>query len=126
MMFRRNVSALLCLLLCAGVCRAPLASAQTQGAAPVLYAEEGTDGAVAVEPVTRARDPFPVTQALPFSADARTRVMLFARNVGLLPGENASALTAAAEDAARNVYALTVERVDPLPGVESVSSVVVR
>jgi hypothetical protein len=125
-MFRRNVAALLCLLLCAGAHPARLARAQTAGAAPLLFTEEGTDNAVAVEPVTHARDPFPVTQALAFSADARTRVVLFAQNVALLPGENASALTATAEDAAHNVYALTVERVDPVPGFEWMSSVVVR
>jgi hypothetical protein len=52
--------------------------------------------------------------------------MLFAQNVALLPGETASALTATAEDSAHNVYTLTVERVDPLPGFEWMSSVVVR
>src|SRR3982751_229451 len=115
-MFRRNVAVLSCLLLC--VCA--LLSTRRAGAqiaAPLLMVEEGTtDSAVAVEPVTRARDPFPVTQVLPFSADSRTRVMLFAQNVALLPGETASALTATAEDAAHNVYALTVERLDPLQG----------
>jgi hypothetical protein len=111
---------------CAGACPARLASAQKQTAPPLLFAEEGTDSAVAVEPVTRARDPFPVTQAIAFSADPRTRVMLFAQNVELLPGEAPSALTAAAEDAAHNVYALTVERVDRVPGLEWMSSVVVR
>ena len=125
-MFRRNVAALLCLLLCAGVLPARFWVAQTQAEAPLLIALEGTDSAVAVEPVTRARDPFPVTQALPFSTDSRTRVMLFARNVELLPGENASALTATAEDAAHNVYPLTVERVDRVSGFEWMSSVVVR
>lgn len=129
-MFRRNVAAMLCLLVCACACLcASLLHARTayaQSAAPVLVAEEGTDSAVAVEPVTQARDPFPVTQALAFSADPRTRVMLFAQNVALLPGETASALTATAEDASHNVYTLTVERVDPLPGFEWMSSVVVR
>jgi len=125
-MFRRNVSALSCLLLCAGVLPAHFWGARTQGAAPQLIVSEGTDHAVAVEPVTHARDPFPVTQTLPFSADPRTRVMLFARNVGLLPGETASSLTASAEDAAHNVYPLTVERVDPVPGLDWMSSVVIR
>ncbi len=124
-MFRRNVAALFCLVLCAGAVPARFACAQT-GAAPLLIAEEGTDAAVAVEPVTRARDPFTVTQAPAFSADARTRVMLFAQNVQLLPGETVAALTAAAEDAAHNVYPLTVERVDPVPGFEWMSAVVVR
>ena len=52
--------------------------------------------------------------------------MLFAQNVQLLPGETAGALTATAEDAAHNVYPLTVERVDPVPGFEWMSSVVLR
>jgi hypothetical protein len=125
-MFPRNVAALFCLLLCAGALPARFASAQTPGAAPLLIAEEGTDIAVAVEPVTRARDPFPVSQTITFSADPRTRVMLFAQNVELLPGETASALTASAEDAAHNVYPLTVERVDRVPGFDWMSSVVVR
>jgi hypothetical protein len=129
-MFRRNVTALLCLLLCACAllcaCLMHARTAYAQSAAPLLVAEEGTDNAVAVEPVTRARDPFPLTQALAFSADSRTRVMLFAQNVALLSGETPSSLTATAEDAAHNVYPLTVERVDPLPGFEWISSVVVR
>src|SRR5687768_5906799 len=123
-MFRRNVAALFCLFLCAGVLPARPVYAQTP--APLLIAEVGTDNAVAVEPVTRARDPFPFTQALPFSPDARTRVVLFAQHVELLPGESVSVLTATAEDAAHNVYTLTVESVDPVPGFEWMSSVVVR
>jgi hypothetical protein len=123
-MFRRNVAALSCLLLC--VCATPARPVLAQTAAPRLVAEEGTDQAVAVEPVTRARDPFPVTQVPAFSADARTRVMLFAENAGLLPGETPSALAATAEDAAHNVYPLTVERVDPVPNFEWMSSIVVR
>jgi hypothetical protein len=123
-MFRRNVAVLLCLFLCAGALPSRPAHAQT--AAPLLVAEEGTETAVAVEPVTRARDPFPVTQLIQFGADPRTRVMLFAQNVQLLPGETASAMTATAEDAAHNLYPLTVERVDPVPGFEWMGAVVVR
>jgi hypothetical protein len=123
-MFRRNVAALLCLVLCA--CALPVRCVFAQTPAPLLITNEGTDTAVAVEPVTRVRDPFPFTQVPAFSADARTRVMLFAENVQLLPGETVSALTATAEDAAHNVYTLTVERVDPVPGFEWMSSVVVR
>jgi hypothetical protein len=123
-MSRPNVAALVCLLLCAFVI--PARRAHSQSAAPLLISEEGTDDAVAVESVTRARDPFPLTQAISFGPEARTRVMLFAQNVTLLAGETASALTATAEDSAHNVYALTVERVDPVPGFEWMSSVVVR
>ena len=123
-MSRRNAAAWLCLVLCAGA--APARCVFAQAAAPLLIAEEGTDSAVAVEPVTRARDPFPITQSPAFSPDARTRVTLFAQNVQLLPGETAAALTAAAEDAAHNVHPLTVERADPVPGFEWMSAVVVR
>jgi hypothetical protein len=119
------VSALLCLLLFACAVLAP--RARSQGAPPpLLITEEGTDSAVAVEPVTRARDPFPVTQLIAFSGDPRTRVMLFARNVELLPGETPAALSAAAEDAAGVVYPLTVERVDAVPGFDWMKAVVLR
>jgi hypothetical protein len=118
------MAARLCLVLCA--CAASARGACAQTAAPLLIAEEGTETAVAVEPVTRARDPFPFTQVPAFSADPRTRVMLFAQNVQLLPGENVNALTVVAEDAAHNLYPLTVERVDPLPGFEWLSAIVVR
>lgn len=61
-MFRRNVAALLCLILCVCLPPARLPFAQTP-APPLLITEEGTETAISVEPVTRARDPFPVTQA---------------------------------------------------------------
>lgn len=153
-MLRQKVAAFLCLSLCAaGLCvparcaqsassdgsieaylnRHPISTllhgfafAGTQAAAPLLLTEEGTDRAIALESVTHARDPFPVTQAVAFSSDARTRIMLMAQNVELLPGENASVLSASAEDSAHNVYALTVEHVDPVPGFEWMSSVVMR
>jgi len=82
-MFRPRV-ALLCLLLF--VCAARPASAQSL--APVLLTEEGTDGAAAVESVTRARDPFPVTQPVAFGPEARTRDRLDGGGaVGSLFGE---------------------------------------
>jgi hypothetical protein len=93
---------------------------------PLLLTEEGTDSAIAFEPVTRTRDPFPFTQSIAFGTDARTRIMLFAQNAELLPGEDASALSATAEDASHLVYPLTVERVDKVPGFDWMSSVVLR
>jgi hypothetical protein len=52
--------------------------------------------------------------------------MLFATNLDLLPGEDASQVTAEAEDANHIRYPLIVEYVGPLPGFEWMSSVVVR
>lgn len=67
--------------------------------APVLISEPTSTRAIAMDSVTWKREPFPLVQPIPFSLDSRTRVMLFARNLDLLPGEGASAVTAEAEDA---------------------------
>ena len=66
---------------------------------PILQTEENTDLAIALDSVTMLRDPYPLTNNFNFSSDNRTRVMLFAVNLDLLPSENSSALTAQAEDA---------------------------
>jgi hypothetical protein len=95
-------------------------------ATPLLLTEEGTDTAIAFEPVTRMRDPFPFTQPVSFGSDARTRILLFAQNVDLLPGDDASVLTAEAEDAAHNRYSLPVEHLDKVPEFEWMSSIVVK
>lgn len=93
---------------------------------PMLISEVGSDSAVALDSPTFVRDPFPLTNIFNFSADHRTRLMLFGMNMGLMAGENSSAVTARAEDAALNVFPLTVEFVGPLPGVDGVTQIVVR
>jgi glucose/arabinose dehydrogenase len=93
---------------------------------PVLISEVGSDSAVALDSPTFVHDPFPLTNLFNFSADHRTRVMLFGMNLGLMAGENSAAVTARAEDAALNVFPLTVEFVGPLPGVDGVTQIVVR
>jgi uncharacterized protein (DUF1800 family) len=101
-----------CLSLCVllvGFC--PRAHAQALAGAPVLLTEGTgtTTRAVAYEAVTHAPEPFPVTTPLRWSADQRTRIMLFVMNLDLLPGEGANALTADAEDSAGRIYPLRVE-----------------
>jgi len=93
---------------------------------PVLISEVGSDSAVALDSPTFVRDPFPLTNLFNFSTDHRTRLMLFGMNMELMLGENSSAVTARAEDAALNVFPLTVEFVGPLPGVDGVTQIVVR
>jgi hypothetical protein len=93
---------------------------------PELISVTGSTRAVALDSLTRKCEPFPLTQPYPFSADTRTRVMLFARNLELGPGETASVVTAEAEDAARTRYPLTVEYVGLVPGYDWLSQVVVR
>ena len=93
---------------------------------PVLLTEQNSDSAIALDSVTMVRDPFPLTNIFNFSADRRTRLMLFGMNLNLLPGENASAVIARAEDAALNIYPLTVEFVGKVPGFDWLTEVVVR
>ena len=52
-----------------------------------MVTEPDTDIAIAFDSVTMLRDPFPLTNILNFSPDNRTRVMLFAMNLDLPPGE---------------------------------------
>ncbi|HEX7174659.1 MAG TPA: hypothetical protein VF240_05190, partial [Pyrinomonadaceae bacterium] len=89
-------------------------------AAPVLLTEGtgATTRAVAYESVSRSGEPFRVTAPVAWEPDSRTRVMLFAMNLSLLPGEGASALTADAEDAAGRRYPLKVEYVGKPPYTE--------
>lgn len=92
---------------------------------PLLQTEENTDHAIAFDSVTMLRDPFPLTNFLNFSSDSHTRVMLFAVNLELLPGEDSSAVTARAEDSQMNIYPLTVEYVGTVPGLSWLTEVVV-
>lgn len=78
-------------------------------AAPTLLTYPNSSQALALDSVTFMRDPFPSLNARNFSADGRTRVMLFARDLELAQGEDASAVTAEAEDLQHRVYPLTVE-----------------
>jgi dipeptidyl aminopeptidase/acylaminoacyl peptidase len=87
-----------------------------QSNAPCLLAEAVTNHAAALESVNFLRDPFKVVTSLNFSSDHRTRITLFAKNVRLLPGDDASAITVQAEDAQHQLHALTVENVATVPG----------
>lgn len=92
---------------------------------PILLTEEDTDSANALSSLTSIRDPFPLTDPFNFSSDTRTRVMLFGINLDLFPGENQSAVTARAEDAALNVYPLAVEFVGKVPNFDWLTQVIV-
>jgi uncharacterized repeat protein (TIGR01451 family) len=83
---------------------------------PTIITEETTDRAIALNAATFVRDPFTVLTERNFSADKRTRVMFFATNVELLPGENASAITAQIENPQLGVRPLTVEYAGKVPG----------
>jgi len=92
---------------------------------PTLATEDNSDSAIALDSVTLARDPFPLTNPFNLSSDNRTRVMFFAANLTLGPGENASSVTARAEDGLLIVYPLTVEYVGAVPGLNGFTEVVI-
>jgi glucose/arabinose dehydrogenase len=92
---------------------------------PVIFTEENTDIAIALDSVLMIRDPFLFTNPWNFSSDNRTRLSLFVEHLELTPSENASAVTARAEDVQMNVFPLTVEHVSIVTGFPF-SQVVVR
>jgi uncharacterized protein (TIGR03790 family) len=94
---------------------------------PELLAEEGSVRALALESVSWLRDPYSVMTQQNFSADGRTRLMLFAINLELQPGENSSAVTALAEDASgQNFYQLPVEYVGKVPPLDWLTQITVK
>lgn len=91
-----------------------------------LLTEENSMRAAALDSVTMVRDPFPLVTTHNFSSDQRTRITLFATNLQLLPGEDASAVTVRAEDSQGRIYSLPVESVGRVPNLDWMAQVTVR
>ena len=98
----------------------------TPSFAPVLLTSDGTNAAIALDSVTLTRGPFAVRTRFNFSPDQRTRILLFASNLELLPGEDASKVTAQAENAQGKGFPLVVENVAKVPGFDWLTQVVVK
>ena len=111
------------LIFCACVLTAIEAHAQTR---PVLISHVDSTRAIAVDSTTRRREPFNTTAEIRFSSDSATRIMLFALNLQLQSTENATAVTADAEDVDHNLHQLLVEHVGPVPDQPWATSVVMR
>jgi hypothetical protein len=95
-------------------------------APPLLLTEENTNRAIGLDSVTFVRDPFPQTNLNNFSFDQRTRIMLFAIGLDLMPGENTSVVTAQAEDGGGKIYPLKVEYVAKVPGFDWLTQVGIK
>ncbi len=93
---------------------------------PVLFTEENTDHAIALDLVTLTRDPFSLTSLFNMSNDQRRRVSLFVLHLGLLQGDPISVVTVVGRDDEGRSYDLPVESVSPLLGVTDTTQVVVR
>ena len=94
--------------------------------APILLNKTNSTRAVAVESVARTEEPFAPNAILPLGSDNRTRVMLFANNLSLVPGETVADVTASAEDANHIQYPLTVEYLGDVASASGVTAIVVR
>ena len=97
--------------------------AGAQATRPTLISHADSTRAISFESVTRQREPFNTTVQVKFGHDSATRIMLFAMNLQLQPGET---VTADAEDGTRTIYPLTVEHVGSVPDQPWASSLVVR
>jgi uncharacterized protein GlcG (DUF336 family) len=99
-------------------------SAQT--AAPILISHADSTRAISFESVTQQREPFSTTAPVKFGPDNQTRIMLFAMNLTLQPGDTAGSVSVSAEDFAHHLYQLPVEYVGGVPNQPWATSVVVR
>ena len=107
-------------------CLLAAVEASAQQTSPVLISHADSTRAIAFDSVTRRREPFATTAEIRFGSDSATRIMLFAMNLQLQPGDTATAVTADAEAADHTLYSLTVENVDPVPNNPWASSVIIR
>jgi len=94
--------------------------------APILVAKTNTTRAIAVESTNLVSEPFAPSEPVAFGQDSRTRVILFAQNLSLQPGDTFSAVTADAEDVNHIHYPLTVEYVGSVPSFTFMTTVIVR
>ena len=93
---------------------------------PVLLLEENSQRAAALELSTMLRDPFPLLSAFNYGPDLRTRISLFAFNLALMAGEDASAVGVSAEDDTGFVHSLQVESVSVVANEPTLSQIIVR
>ncbi|MEO8435977.1 MAG: carboxypeptidase regulatory-like domain-containing protein [Pyrinomonadaceae bacterium] len=101
-------------------------SASAQTPPPVLISQPSSTRAIALESLNFVSEPFKLESPYSFGDDHRTRIMLFALNLSLAPGEALSSVNADAEDASHRHYNLLVEHVGPVPEQEWLTAVVVR
>ena len=94
--------------------------------APVMLTAESSNTAIALDSVLFTAEPFKVASANNFSQDQHTRLMLLVANIDLLPGDDASVVTAQAQDSQGNTFSLPVENVVKVPSFDWITEVIVR
>jgi FG-GAP-like repeat/FG-GAP repeat len=96
------------------------------GQIPILLTREDSQRALALDSVTFTSEPFAITNDHNFSADQRTRVILFAVNVELGTGETTSVIEAQAEDSGGQIFPLTVEHFSSVPNFGWLKQIIVK
>ena len=96
------------------------------GGPPQLLTDPDTAKGLVLESVTLLKEPFGVISEHSFSADQRTRLLLFGMNLELRPGENVSAITVQAEDSQQRNFVLPVESVTGVPRFPWLTQVTVK
>jgi hypothetical protein len=92
----------------------------------ILLSESTSTRAVAFDSITFTREPFPLDSLISWSADRRTRVVLYALNLQLQSNEGPSIITADAEDASHRHYDLKVEYAAPVSSNTWMSTLTIR
>ena len=100
--------------------------APTTTPGPKLLAFEQSNTAAALDSLTMVRDPFPFIPTADFSSDHRTRIILFAMNIDLQPGENAASVTVHAENSQHAIFSVPAEFVGRVTKFAWLSQVNVR
>ncbi len=93
---------------------------------PVLQTQGSTDQAMALHSTLFTRGPFQISSPLNLSNDHRTRIILFATKLDLLPGETVASVTVRATDSRGISYGLAVEQVAKVPNFAWLTAVFVR
>jgi hypothetical protein len=86
---------------------------------PVIFAEEGTNNAAALDSVTFLRGPFRLFNPNNFSVDKRTRIILFTSDLGLAQSDLSDPAVLVVDVPG---YNLPVESVGALAGVPGMSA----
>jgi hypothetical protein len=102
----------------------PVSTGQV-GQVPILLTREDSQKALALDSVTFTSEPFSVITERNFSADQRTRLILFAVNIELGTGETAAVIQAQAEDGGQT-FPLTIENFGAVPNFTWLKQIVVK
>ena len=93
---------------------------------PLILRTDNANEPLALESVWLLKDPFTVSSTKNLSPDQRTRLVLLVANLDLIPGDDATLVSATARDGQGNQIPLTVESVRRVPSFDWITQVVVK